>query len=141
MICTTLGAIKRAHPCNRGWRTLMLALGYAPKGKFPEEQRVPLWLIAHTNDMHDALWAAYRCGRGYEIRHALARFSDWCDSQHQSANQARPPVFDPRKPAQSAQRAYSAMVDRACLLRLHSGPDTLKPATFYLRQCLGDPRT
>lgn len=52
MICTTLQNIKLAHPCGRGWRTLLSSLD----DNFSMCDKVSFQHIVNSNGIVDALW-------------------------------------------------------------------------------------
>jgi len=76
MITTTLKAIRAQHPCEDGWKRLLIDLG---KTKADDEP-LPLVTILDSNGIDDALWCL-RVVKGYEKEKRL--FAVWCARQVQ----------------------------------------------------------
>jgi hypothetical protein len=76
MITTTLNAIRAQHPCEDGWKRLLIDLG---KTKADDEP-LPLVTILDSNGIDDALWCL-RAVKGYAKEKRV--FSVWCVRQVQ----------------------------------------------------------
>lgn len=76
MITTTLNAIRAQHPCEDGWKRLLIDLG---KTKADDEP-LPLVTILDSNGIDDALWCL-RAVEGYDKEKRV--FAVWCVRQVQ----------------------------------------------------------
>ena len=76
MITTTLNAIRAEHPCEDGWKRLLIDLG---KTKADDEP-LPLVTILDSNGIDDALWCL-RAVEGYDKEKRV--FAVWCVRQVQ----------------------------------------------------------
>lgn len=76
MITTTLNAIRAQHPCEDGWKRLLIDLG---KTKADDEP-LPLVTILDSNGIDDALWCL-RAVEGYDKEKRV--FAVWCARQVQ----------------------------------------------------------
>ena len=76
MITTTLNAIRAQHPCEDGWKRLLIDLG---KTKADDEP-LPLVTILNSNGIDDALWCL-RAVEGFDKEKRL--FAVWCARQVQ----------------------------------------------------------
>lgn len=76
MITTTLNAIRAQHPCEDGWKRLLIDLG---KTKADDEP-LPLVTILDSNGIDDALWCL-RAVEGFDKEKRV--FAVWCVRQVQ----------------------------------------------------------
>lgn len=76
MITTTLNAIRAEHPCEDGWKRLLIDLG---KTKADDEP-LPLTTVLDSNGVDDALWCL-RAVEGFDKEKRL--FAVWCARQVQ----------------------------------------------------------
>ena len=76
MITTTLKAIRAEHPCEDGWKRLLIDLG---KTKADDEP-LPLVSILDSNGIDDASWCL-RAVEGFDKEKRL--FAVWCARQVQ----------------------------------------------------------
>ena len=76
MITTTLNAIRAQHPCEDGWKRLLIDLG---KTKADDEP-LPLVSILDSNGIDDASWCL-RAVEGFDKEKRL--FAVWCARQVQ----------------------------------------------------------
>ena len=76
MITTTLNAIRAEHPCEDGWKRLLIDLG---KTKADDEP-LPLVTILDSNGVDDALWCL-RAVEGFDKEKRV--FAVWCVRQVQ----------------------------------------------------------
>ena len=76
MITTTLNAIRAQHPCEDGWKRLLIDLD---KTKADDEP-LPLVTILNSNGIDDALWCL-RAVEGFDKEKRV--FAVWCARQVQ----------------------------------------------------------
>ena len=71
MLTTTLNRIRVHHPCESGWRKLLLYLGKTQ----PDDEPLPYATIVASNGLEDALWC---CRAEPQYAKQWRLFAVWC---------------------------------------------------------------